>query len=215
MNCVERQAGLQRLAAGEALPAEAAALKAHVASCESCRRDLALYSRMFPALAAMPDREPPSELYDQLMLALRPCRVALRMRRESRAAALTRRLVTAGLGLTFAIALVASLWSWLGRIMNFTGRTLSPDLVSLWSAVKDVWLIGRLLNDVAAKLGPKAEGLWSAARAVNQPVVHLAPFLFAAYSALLILGALLCWRAIHPGNEAIHPAQERRWNHVS
>jgi anti-sigma factor RsiW len=202
--CWEKDVELQRWAAGELADERRVALESHLADCASCRRDLAAYRHLYEVLSGVSRREPPGDLHFRLMAALRPYRVALKMRRESRASALTRKLIGAGVGVAFAAALTASLWSWLGRIFAYTGRTLSPDLETMWTAAKQAWSVVLLLNEVAGKVAPKAGAFWSAVRGANEPVLRMAPVLLAAYGVMLFLGASLCWRALHA-------RQERRW----
>lgn len=208
MKCPERQVALQLLASGELSPAERAGLETHLERCRDCRRELAAYQALFAALPEMPQAEPPADLHDQLMASLWPYREALRVRRESRAWTIVRRVVGIGIGTAFGVALVAALWGWIGRILAFTGRSFSHDLAPLWNAAKDLWYLLQLLIDVVRILQPAAGNLWAGLRQANEPLLQFAPLVFAAYGALLFIGGWLCWRALFP-------AERRRWNHAS
>ena len=156
----------------------------------------------------MPEAPVPADLHDQLMHSLRPYREALRVRRESRAWAVGRSVIGIGLGTAFGVALVASLWGWVGRIFSVTGRSFSQDLGPLWNAAKDLWYLLQLLVDVLQILQPAAVSLWSGLRQAQGPLLQFAPLVFAAYGALVFIGGWLCWRALFP-------AERGRWNHAS
>ncbi|MBD3235642.1 MAG: hypothetical protein GF330_02935 [Candidatus Eisenbacteria bacterium] len=208
MECRQRQIALQLLASGELPASQRPALEAHLRRCRRCRRELAAFRELFAALPEMPSAPVPEGLHDELMTALSPYREALRVRRESRAWVVARRVVGIGIGAAFAVTLVASLWEWLGRIFTFTGRSFSQDLAPLWSAAKDLWYLLQLLVDVLRILEPAASNLWMGLRQTHEPLLQLAPLVFAAYGTLVLLGGWLCWRALFA-------AERRRWNHAS
>jgi hypothetical protein len=208
MRCEDRQNLLQEHAEGTLEPGVRSELEAHLSACAFCRKDLRAYTALFRALPAMPDPRIPVDLSAQVMVAVRERRLAHRPERETAAAALIRRSVLAVLVGAFAISLAIALWGFSPRIVTFAGRTMSRDLVALWDAARDLWSLVGLLGDVALLVLPIARQLWTATSRAGEPLLPYGPILLAAYIGILLVGALLCWRALFPRGE-------RRLTHAS
>ena len=208
MRCKDRQNLLQEHAAGALEPGVRSELELHLRACAFCRKDLRAYTALLRALPAMPDPRIPVDLSAQVMAAVRERRLAHRPPRETAAATLIRRSVLAVLAGAFAISLAIALWGFSSRIVTFAGRTMSRDLVALWGAARDLWSLVRLLGDVALLVRPIAQQLWTSTSRAGGPLLPYGPILLATYIGILLVGTLLCWRALFPRGE-------RRLTHAS
>ncbi len=208
MSCRNRQDSLQMYLDGELGADERSELELHLNGCAACRRDMKAYRALMQALPSMPDPSIPVDLPAQVMTAVRARRRASRPERETAAATLIRRCVLAALGGAFAFAMGSALWGWSARIAGFAGRTISQDLVAMWEAARDLWTLMTLLGDVAVLLRPVAQQLGAVLVQVSEPLAAYGPVLLAGYAGVLLLGALLCWRALFPWGE-------RRLTHAS
>jgi hypothetical protein len=208
MSCRDRQNSLQDHAEGRLGAGARSELELHLRACASCRKDLRAYRALLVALPAMPDPQIPVDLSAQVMAAVRARRLAHRPARETAAAALVRRSLLAVMAGAFALSFGIALWGFSPRIVAFAGQTMSRDLVALWGAVRDLWSLVRLLEDVALLVRPVAQQLWSLTWRAGEPLQPLGPILLVAYIGMLLVGALLCWRALFPRGE-------RRLTHAS
>lgn len=208
MSCQNRQNSLQDHAEGKLRAGAKSELELHLRGCASCRKDLRAYRAILVALPAMPEPRIPVDLSAQVMAAVRARHLAHRPARETPAAALVRRSVLAVMAGAFALSFGIALWGSSSRIVTFAGQTMSRDLVALWGAVRDLWSLVQLLGDVALLVQPIAQQLWSVTWRAGAPLQSLGPILLVAYIGILIVGALLCWRALFPRGE-------RRLTHAS
>ncbi len=208
MGCKDRQRQLQDLLSGDLAPKSAAELRAHIEACPSCARDFAAYRQLFAALPSMPEPVMPADLPDSVMVAVRAERLPFRRHRDSVTTVALRRSLAFLFAAAFAVALGAALWGWVARIAGFAGRALSRDLLALQDTARDLWYLIQLLGDVAGLLQPTALALWDIVRQVANPLSGFGFQILLIYAAALLLGSLLCWRAIFPRGE-------RRLSHVS
>jgi anti-sigma factor RsiW len=208
MSCRGRQDILQEYVEGRLSADARSELELHLRACASCRKDLRAYRALLVALPAMPDPQIPVDLSAQVMAAVRARRLAHRPARETAAATFVRRSLLAIMAGAFAVSLGIALWDFLGRIATFAGRTMSHDLVALWDAARDLWSLVKLLGEVAVVLRPIAQQLWSVTWRAGEPLQAYGLFILAGYIGVLLLGALLCWRALFPRGE-------RRLTHAS
>ncbi len=208
MSCRDRQSSLQDLAEGRLGAGARSELESHLRACASCRKDLRAYRAIMVTLPAMPDPRIPVDLSAQVMAAVRARHLAHRPARETAAASLVRRSLLAIMAGAFAISFGIALWGYSSRIVGFAGQTMSRDLVALWGAVRDLWSLVQVLGDVAQLVQPIAQQLWSLTWRAGEPLQPLGPILLVAYIGILLVGALLCWRALFPRGE-------RRLTHAS
>lgn len=208
MSCRDRQDLLQEYVEGRLRADVRSELELHLRACASCRKDLRAYRALLVTLPAMPDPQIPVDLSAQVMAAVRARRLMHRPARETAAATVIRRSVLAALAGACAISLGIALWDFSSRIATFAGRTMSRDLVALWDAARDLWSLVKLLGEVAVLLRPVAQQLWSVAWPAGELLQAYGLFILAGYIGILLVGALLCWRALFPRGE-------RRLTHAS
>jgi anti-sigma factor RsiW len=208
MSCRDRQDLLQEYVEGKLRADARSELELHLRVCETCRKDLRAYRAILVALPAMPDPRIPVDLSAQVMAAVRARRRAHRPARETVAATIIRNSVLAVMVGAFAISLGVALSGFSSRITTFAGRTMSRDLVALWDAARDLWSLVKLLGEVAVVLRPIMQELWSVMWRSGEFLQGYGPLILAAYIGILLVGALLLWRALFPRGE-------RRLTHAS
>jgi anti-sigma factor RsiW len=76
-SCIRRPS-VQSYLDGDLAPEDAAAFRAHLPGCPACASDLALYSRVFAALAQAPTWDPGPELTERVLARVLPSQVRRR-----------------------------------------------------------------------------------------------------------------------------------------
>jgi Putative zinc-finger len=194
MSCGKEQQLLQDYANQELASELHLEITRHLAGCESCRNDVAIYRLLDTALPNMPEPVVPEDLAAQVVANIYPLRA--RPQREAPVVAKIRSTVKYAFAVAFMVTLGASLWGWLARIVDFTGRNVTHDIPAISETAKDLWYLLRLLVELISVLRPTAQSLWVDVQRSSEPVVAYGPLIAAVYLGTIVLGAYLCWRAL-------------------
>jgi hypothetical protein len=104
---------------GELIPLRIEAMQVHLASCQSCRAELAALRQLKANLGALPEMPAPRSFALTPQMAARPARERPRAYVPPRAAALANGMRLAGAAMTLALALVL--------VLDFTGSGTTSD----------------------------------------------------------------------------------------
>lgn len=184
---------LQDYLDGELVPEQAHAIEAHLASCESCAREVANYRLVFERLENLPLFDPSPALVDRVLAEAMPAHPARWVKFAGWAYAAS--LVASVGGLAIALA-APTPRAWLSTLTADAARSVVRAFLFVMQSLN-----AGLVN-VVDMLGSRGEWLRSlpalhaVAKPLSQPVV-----LFTIWAALVAGVAVLWWMRPRHGRE--------------
>ena len=169
---------------GELPPAERDAFRAHLAGCDECAAEVALYRVVFQRLSSLALLEPSSALADRVLEEVLPARPGRWVRMLGWAYA---GLVGASLAALGAAIALPTPRAWTYRLAAEATRSLVGSFVFVLKAANATAL--RLLDGFSGGMSGRTAALWHAvATPLAQPLV-----VFTLWSALLTCAVVLWW----------------------